>query len=55
MLCRVLLVNVENSADDGGLAFEILKGRLKTLFRTIAFLILNILWFWCAGDEKSAV
>ena len=33
MLCRSLEDNDENSAGDGGLACEILEGRLKTLFR----------------------
>ena len=35
--------NVENSAEDGGLACEISEGRLKTLFRAIAVLIVKIL------------
>ena len=30
--------NVENSAEDGGLACEISEGKLKTLFRAIAIL-----------------
>jgi hypothetical protein len=38
MLCRRLEDNVENSAEDGGLACEISKGKLKTLFRAIAIL-----------------
>ena len=33
MLCRSLENNVENSAEDGGLACEISEGKLKTLFR----------------------
>jgi hypothetical protein len=43
MLCRNLEDNVENSAEDGGLACEISKGRLKTLFRVIDILIVKIL------------
>jgi hypothetical protein len=43
MFCRSLGDNVENSADDGGLACEILEGRLKTLIRAIAVLIVKIL------------
>jgi hypothetical protein len=31
------------------------KGRLKTLIRAIAILSVNILWFWLAGAEVSAV
>ena len=38
MLCRSLEDNVENSAEDGGLACEISEGKLKTLFRAIAIL-----------------
>jgi hypothetical protein len=55
MLCRSLEDNVENSAEDGGLACEISEGRLKTLFRANAILIVKILWFWLAGAEESAV
>jgi hypothetical protein len=55
MLCRSLKDNVENSAEDGGLPCEISEGRLKTLFRDIAILIVKILWFWLAGAEESAV
>jgi hypothetical protein len=55
MLCRSLEDNVENSAEDGGLACEISEGRLKTLFRAIASLIVTIRWFWLAGAEESAV
>jgi hypothetical protein len=55
MLCRNLEDNVENSAEDGGLACEISEGILKTLFRAITILILKILWFWLAGAEYSAV
>jgi hypothetical protein len=47
--------NVENSAEDGGLACEISEGRLKTLLRAIAILIVKILWFWLEGAEESAV
>ena len=47
--------NVENSAEDGGLACEISEGRLKTLFKVIAILIVKILWFWLAGAEESTV
>ena len=38
MLCRSLEDNIENNADNGGLASEISEGRLKTLFRAIAIL-----------------
>ena len=55
MLCRSLEDNVENSAEDGGLACEFSEGKLKTLFGAIAILIGKILWFWLAGDEESAV
>ena len=55
MLCRRLEDNVENSAEDGRLVCEISEGRLKTLFRAIAILIMKILWFWLAGAEESAV
>ena len=55
MLCRSLEDNVENSAEDGGLACEISEGKLKTLFRAIAILIGKILWFWLAGAEESPV
>jgi hypothetical protein len=55
MLYRSLEDNVENSAEDGGLACEISEGRLKTLFRAIAILIVKILWFWLAGAEELAV
>ena len=43
MSCRGLEDNVENSAEDGGLACEISEGKLKTLFRAIAVLIVKIL------------
>jgi hypothetical protein len=39
MFCRSLEDNVENSANDGGLACKILEGRLRTLIRAIAVLI----------------
>jgi hypothetical protein len=55
MLCRSLENNVENSAEDGGLPCEISEGRLKTLFRAVAILIVKILCFWLAGAEESAV
>jgi hypothetical protein len=55
MLCRSLEDNVENSAEDGGLACEISEGRLKTLFGAIDILLGKILWFWLAGAEESAV
>jgi hypothetical protein len=55
MLYRSLADNVENSAEDGSLACEILEGRLKPLFRAIAILIVKILWFWLSGTEESAV
>jgi hypothetical protein len=55
MLCRSLKDNVENSAEDGGLASEISEGKLKTLFRAIARLIVKMLWFCLAGAEESAV
>ena len=53
MLCRSLENNVENSAEDGGLACEISEGRFP--FRAIDILIMKILWFWLAGAEESAV
>ena len=43
MLCRSLEDNVENSAEDGGLACEISEGKLKTLFRASAILIGKVL------------
>jgi hypothetical protein len=55
MLYRSLEDNVGNSAEKGGLACEISEGRLKTLIRVIAILIVKILWFWVAGAEESAV
>jgi hypothetical protein len=55
MLCRRFEDNVENSAEDGGLACKISEGRLKTLIRAIVVFIVKILWFWLAGAEKSAV
>jgi hypothetical protein len=38
MLCRSFVDNVENSAENGGLACEISEGKLKTLFRAITIL-----------------
>ena len=38
MLCRSLEDNVENSANNGGLAYEISEGKLETLFRAITIL-----------------
>ena len=55
MLFNSLEDNVEKGEEDGGLACEISKGILKTLFRAIAILIVKILWFWIAGAEESAV
>ena len=43
MLCRSLEDNVENSVEDGVMACEISEGKLKTLFRAIAVLIVKIL------------
>jgi hypothetical protein len=43
MFCRSLEDYVENSAEDGGLSCEISEGKLKTLFRAIAVLIVKIL------------
>ena len=37
MLCRSLEDNVENSAEDGGLACEISEGKLKTLIELDLF------------------
>jgi hypothetical protein len=55
MLCRNLEDNVENSAEDGGLACEISGGKLKTLYRAIVTLVVKILWFSLAAAEESAV
>ena len=55
MFCRYLEDNVKNSAEDRGLACEISEGKLKTLIRAVAVLIVKILWFWLAGAEESAV
>jgi hypothetical protein len=44
MLYRSLEDNVENSAEDGGLACEISEGRLKTLFRALAILIVSLIF-----------
>jgi hypothetical protein len=52
MLCRSLEDNVENSAEDGGLACEISEGKLKTLFRVIAIFDSVVLVSWA---EESAV
>jgi hypothetical protein len=52
-LCRSLEDNVEDTAED--LACKISEGRLKTLTRAIAILIVKILWFCLAGAEKSVV
>jgi hypothetical protein len=51
MLCRSLEDNVENNAEDGGLACEISEGNLKTRFRDIAFLnsegsVVLVSWGW---------
>ena len=46
MFCRSLEDNVENSAEDGGLACEISEKRLKTLIRAVAILIVKTLLFW---------
>jgi hypothetical protein len=43
MLYRSFKDNVENTAEDGGLACEISERRLKTLTRTIIILIVKIL------------
>ena len=40
---------------NGGLACEISEGKLKTLFRAIASLIVKVWWFWLAGAEESSV
>ena len=55
MLCRSLEDNVENSAENGGLACETSEGKLKILIRAIVILIVKILWFWLAEAEESAV
>ena len=55
MFCRSLEDNVDNSAEDGGLASEISEGRLKTLIRVVAILMVMILWFWLAEAEESTV
>jgi hypothetical protein len=51
MLSRSLEDNVENSAENGGLACETSEGKLKILIRAIVILIVKILWFWLAGAE----
>ena len=38
MLCRSLEDNVQNRAENVGVACEISEGKLKTLFRAIAIL-----------------
>jgi hypothetical protein len=43
MLCRSLEDNVEKSENGEGLACEISEGRLKTLIRAVAVLIVKIL------------
>jgi hypothetical protein len=53
MLCRNLEDNVPNSAEDGGLDYEISEGKWKTLFRAIVTFVMKILWFWLAGAEES--
>ena len=55
MLCRILYDNVENCAENDGLACEISERKLKTLIRAIAVLILKIVWFWFALAEDSTV
>jgi hypothetical protein len=55
MLCRSLEDSVENSAEDGGLGWEISEEKLKTLISAAAILIVKVLWFWLAGTEESAV
>ena len=55
MLYRSLEDNVENSAEDRGLACEISEARLNTLIRAVAILIVKILGFWLARAEDSAV
>ena len=55
MLCRNLEDNVENSAEDGGLACEISEGKIKDFSGLLLFGSLIILWFWLAGAEESAV
>ena len=46
--------NVENSAENGGLACEILEGKLKDSFQDHCYFV-KILWFRLAGAEESAV
>ena len=43
MLCRTLKDNVVNRTEDGGLACEISEGRVKTIIRAFAVLIVMIL------------
>jgi hypothetical protein len=47
--------NVENCANDGGLACEMSKGRLKIVIRAFAVFIVKILWFQLVGTEESVV
>ena len=53
MLCKGLEENVENSAEDRGLAYEFSEGKLKTLIRAVAILLLK--FGFVAGSEESAV
>jgi hypothetical protein len=55
MCCRSLENNVENSAENGSLACEISEGKMKTLNRAIAVLIVKIMWFLLAGTKESAM
>ena len=55
MLCRSLEDNVENSAEDGGLACEVSEGKLKTLFRDIAILEFDYSVVLVSWGEESAV
>ena len=52
MFYRSLENNVENSAEDGGLACETSDRTVKNLIRTVAMLIVKILWFWLAETEE---
>jgi hypothetical protein len=55
MFSRSLEDNVENRANDGSLPCEISEGKLKTLTRAVAIMIVKILWYCLAGAEESAV
>jgi hypothetical protein len=55
MFYRSLENNVENRAEYGRLACEISEGRLNTLIRAVAILIVKILLFWLAEAEESAL